>query len=188
MPWKRAAMSRLVENNPELRIAADAVVCSECELVGDVTIGPRTVVHTRARIAAEGGPIVIGQANLIEEQAEIVNRLPPGGAYSADRVMRIGNNNIFEVDCRSESPAVGDNNVFECKSRVGPETSVSHGCVVGARCCLENRETLPENTVVFGEQNRRRVQAERPPPQTLQLDFLKKVLPNYHYLAVTGKK
>ena len=181
-------MSRLVENNPQLRIAADAVVCSECELVGDVTIGPRSVVHTRARIVAEGGPIVLGSANLIEEQAQIINRLPPGESYSADRVMRIGSNNVFEVDSRCEALSVGDNNVLECKSQVGAETTVSSGCVVGAMCRLSNRETLPENTVVFGQENRRRVQAERPAPQALQLDFLKKVLPNYHYLAVTSNK
>ena len=65
---------------------------------------------------------------------------------------------------------------------------MSSGCVVGAMCRLSNRETLPENTVVFGRENQRRVQAERPAPQTLQLDFLKKVLPNYHYLAVTSNK
>lgn len=36
--------------------------------------GPRTVVHPKARIIAEAGPIVIGEGNLIEEQALIINR------------------------------------------------------------------------------------------------------------------
>lgn len=35
--------------------------------------GPRTVVHPKARIIAEAGPIVIGEGNLIEEQALIIN-------------------------------------------------------------------------------------------------------------------
>lgn len=38
------------------------------------SLGPRTVVHPKARIIAEAGPIVIGEGNLIEEQALIINR------------------------------------------------------------------------------------------------------------------
>lgn len=37
------------------------------------SLGPRTVVHPKARIIAEAGPIVIGEGNLIEEQALIIN-------------------------------------------------------------------------------------------------------------------
>lgn len=36
--------------------------------------GARTVVHPKARIIAEAGPIVIGEGNLIEEQVLIINR------------------------------------------------------------------------------------------------------------------
>lgn len=36
--------------------------------------GARTVVHPSARILAEGGPIVIGESNLIQEKALIRNR------------------------------------------------------------------------------------------------------------------
>uniref|UniRef100_A0AAQ5XEB0 Dynactin subunit 6 n=1 Tax=Amphiprion ocellaris TaxID=80972 RepID=A0AAQ5XEB0_AMPOC len=56
------------------KIAAGAVVCVESEIRGDVTIGARTVVHPKARIIAEAGPIIIGEGNLIEEQALIINR------------------------------------------------------------------------------------------------------------------
>lgn len=77
-------------------------MCVESEIRGDVTIGkapvppnpprpgvgvgagdgvtpgcssagPRTVIHPKARIIAEAGPIVIGEGNLIEEQALIIN-------------------------------------------------------------------------------------------------------------------
>uniref|UniRef100_A0A667Y4N5 Dynactin subunit 6 n=1 Tax=Myripristis murdjan TaxID=586833 RepID=A0A667Y4N5_9TELE len=59
-----------------VKIAAGAVVCVESEIRGDVTIGARTVVHPKARIIAEAGPIVIGEGNLIEEQALIINSIP----------------------------------------------------------------------------------------------------------------
>ncbi|XP_060237591.1 dynactin subunit 6 isoform X4 [Meriones unguiculatus] len=56
-----------------VKIAPGAVVCVESEIRGDVTIGPRTVIHPKARIIAEAGPIIIGEGNLIEEQALIIN-------------------------------------------------------------------------------------------------------------------
>ena len=36
--------------------------------------GAHTVIHPKARIVAEAGPIIIGDNNLIEEQVEIINR------------------------------------------------------------------------------------------------------------------
>ena len=81
-----------MSSKAKVTIAAGAVVCNECELKGEVTwtgqykccinnfqcvvntatsdvwqvtIGPRTVVHPKARILAEAGPIFIGEGNLI---------------------------------------------------------------------------------------------------------------------------
>lgn len=39
----------------------------------DIFLGSRTVIHPKARIIAEAGPIVIGESNLIEEQVQILN-------------------------------------------------------------------------------------------------------------------
>ena len=67
-----------------------AVVSSECDLQGDITVGTRTVIHPKARIIAEAGPIRIGESNLIEEQVEIINSTP-------NSVLVIGDFNVFEV-------------------------------------------------------------------------------------------
>jgi carbonic anhydrase/acetyltransferase-like protein (isoleucine patch superfamily) len=58
-----------------VKIAPGAMVCNECELRGDITIGSMTVIHPRASIIAEAGPIIIGECNIVEEQARIINRL-----------------------------------------------------------------------------------------------------------------
>lgn len=160
------------------------MVCNECELVGDITIGSKTVIHPKARIIAEGGPIIIGDSNLIEEQVQIINRKSadckqPG---SNQPVMTIGNYNVFEVAAYSESLHIGNYNVLEAKSKLGSSTQLTNGCIVGAMCELTSPEVIPENTVIHGQSCQRRVQSERPTPQTLQLDFLTKVLPNYHHL------
>lgn len=67
-----------------------AVVASECDIRGDITVGTRTVIHPKARIIADAGPIRIGESNLIEEQVEIINSVP-------NTILIIGDFNVFEV-------------------------------------------------------------------------------------------
>ncbi|XP_067106986.1 dynactin subunit 6-like [Osmerus mordax] len=174
-----------------VKIAAGAVVCVESEIKGDVTIGPRTVVHPKARIIAEAGPIIIGEGNLIEEQAVIINSYPenitPDTEGVEPKTMTIGINNVFEVGCTSQALKIGDNNVIESKAEVGRNVILTSGCIIGAFCPVNTCEVIPENTVIYGSGCMRRVQTERPQPQTLQLDFLMKILPNYHHLKKTVK-
>ena len=49
------------DSKSSVKISTGAVVCNECELKGDITIGARTVIHPKARIIAESGPIIIGK-------------------------------------------------------------------------------------------------------------------------------
>ncbi|TRY76270.1 hypothetical protein TCAL_12005 [Tigriopus californicus] len=181
-------------HSSEVSISPGAVVCKESILVGEITIGARTVVHPKAVIKALAGPILIGENNLIEDQARIVNGRDEGEAREASEkrdkqsVMIIGNHNVFEVDCHSTALKIGDNNVLESKCFVGRSTELTNGCIVGAGCQIDTEEVLPENTVIYGSQNHRRRQGDRPAPQTLQIDFLTKVLPNYHHLKKPTKK
>ncbi|XP_028657984.1 dynactin subunit 6 [Erpetoichthys calabaricus] len=174
-----------------VKIAPGAVVCVESEIRGEVTIGPRTVVHPKARILAEAGPIIIGEGNLIEEQAVIINSYPenitPDTEDILPKTMTIGTNNVFEVGCITQAMKIGDNNVIESKAEVGRNVILTSGCIIGAFCQVNTCEVIPENTVIYGSGCMRRVQTERPQPQTLQLDFLMKILPNYHHLKKTMK-
>uniref|UniRef100_A0A8C8CE79 Dynactin subunit 6 n=1 Tax=Oncorhynchus tshawytscha TaxID=74940 RepID=A0A8C8CE79_ONCTS len=167
-------------------IAAGAVVCVESEIRGDVTIGPRTVVHPKARIIAEAGPIIIGEGNLIEEQALIINSYPenimPDTEGVEPKTMTIGINNVFEVGC-----GILLLHVITMTADLGKNVILTSGCIVGACCQVNTCEVIPENTVIYGSNCMRRVQTERPQPQTLQLDFLMKILPNYHHMKKTVK-
>ncbi|KAB7505391.1 Dynactin subunit 6 [Armadillidium nasatum] len=146
-----------------VQVKPGAVVCCEAEYVGDITIGSRTVVHPKAKIIAEAGPIIMGEGNLIEEQALIINRIPEGCPGNEERILYIGNNNVFEVDSHCEARKIGDSNVLEAKSYVGPNVELTKGCVVGALCSLRCQEVIPENTVIYGDHHNRRTQIERPP-------------------------
>ncbi|KAK7871376.1 hypothetical protein R5R35_006081 [Gryllus longicercus] len=165
-----------------IKIMPGAMICNDCYLRGDITIGKNTIIHPHASIIAEAGPIIIGENNLIEEQCVIINRLPAGEHPISTPVLIIGDSNVFEVDCRSEAMKIGEDNVLESKSFVGRGVELTDGCIVGAGCRLTYPEIIPEKTVIFGSNCSRRQQSERPPPQTSQLDFLSKVLPHYHQL------
>eukprot|EP00088_Acartia_fossae_P032766 TRINITY_DN33511_c0_g1_i1.p1 TRINITY_DN33511_c0_g1~~TRINITY_DN33511_c0_g1_i1.p1 ORF type:complete len:185 (+),score=17.25 TRINITY_DN33511_c0_g1_i1:38-592(+) len=181
-----------MSNKSNVKIAPGAVVCNECELEGDITIGSKTVIHPKAKIIARAGPVIIGENNLIEEQCEIINaeeiENQPETDTSTKPVMIIGSYNVFEVGCEVRSLKIGDNNVMEAKSFLGRQTSLSNGCIVGAGCKLTTEETLEENIVVYGGDCRRRKAGDKPVPQQLQIDFLSKVLPNYHHLKKAPKK
>lgn len=164
---------------------AGAIVCEEkSNLKGDITISCGTVVHPSATIIAESGPIIIGENCIIEEYAKIIYRIPESHHLNSDKpsTLTIGPFNIFEVGCTVEALKIGENNVFECKSHVSSDVTVSNNCIIGAGCKLIGKHDLKENTVIYGKNCHQRETIGKQGPQILQLDFLKKVLPNYHHL------
>lgn len=46
----------------------------ESKLKGNITVGSMTVIHPKATIIAEAGPVLIGENNIVEEQALIIHR------------------------------------------------------------------------------------------------------------------
>ena len=82
---------------------------------------------------------------------------------------------------------IGDNNLLESKCRVGRQTELTNGCVVGTGCQIETEEVLPENMAIFAGNQRRQLK-DRPQSQALQIDYLAKTLHNYHHLKKATKK
>ncbi|XP_054006807.1 dynactin subunit 6 [Hylaeus anthracinus] len=182
-------MSSYTSRNMTLKISAGAVVCDESILKGDITIGPKTLIHPRASIIAEAGPIIIGEGNIIEEMATIINRLPPDAPKPTTvPVQIVGSYNVFEADSTCESFKVGDNNILESKAFVGRDVELTNGCVIGASCSVTEPEAIPENTIIYGSECQRREMYDKPYPQIGQLDFLLKFLPNYHHLRKPNMK
>lgn len=172
-----------------VKICHGALVCEDrVELVGDITIGSRTFIHPNVKIVAQAGPIFIGENNLIEEQTTIINKLQDGADGQNMKVMIIGDNNVFEVGSYSESLKIGDNNIIESKAKVGSDTTITTGCIIGARCELNTNEILTDNTIIFGSNNQRRVADEKPQSQMSQLEFISKSLPNFHKFKKSNLK
>ncbi|XP_043489165.1 dynactin subunit 6 [Polistes fuscatus] len=180
-------MSSSTGRRSNLKIASGAIVCDESILKGDITIGTGTIVHPRASILAEAGPIFIGEGNIIEEMATIANRSPHPESDMVP-VQIIGNFNVFEVDSICESNKVGDNNILETKAYISRDVELTNGCVIGSACSLVEPETISENTIIYGNRCQRRESNDKPFPQVGQLDYLRRILPSYHHLRKPNVK
>ncbi|KAJ3648736.1 hypothetical protein Zmor_020515 [Zophobas morio] len=172
-----------------IKILQGALVCEESKLRGDITIGTGTIIHPSATILAEAGPIIIGDCCLIEEQVKIIHRLPFDQQDKENTpVLIIGSHNVFEVDCHVEAPKIGNYNVFESKSFVGNKVTVTNGCIIGAGCKVTQEQILKENVIIYGHDCHMREGLDRPGLQTLQMETLSKMLPNYHHIRKPNKK
>jgi len=177
-----------------LQIGAGAIVCQEANLAGEITIGEGTVVHPKANIFAEAGPIIFGKNNIIEEQATIRNNWPEDASEEQKkvrRVMTIGDNNVFEVACLVEADKIGKCNVVESKTHLSRGSVVGDGCVIVAPYKLPPI-TLPDNTVIWSLQGKTRLvpnaQENHLATHSKHLDILWKTLPTFHHLKKSLKE
>lgn len=138
-------------------------------------------MHPKATIFAIAGPIVVGAGCIIEEGAIIVNR--------RKEVMRIGDDNLFEIGCRVECPSVGNYNTISTRARVHHTVRLSSYCVIGAGCLLvpTEDEVLDDYTVTYGPGAERRTWSGRGKVQEADLrrkhaEYLREMLPKFNRL------
>jgi len=165
-------------------IHTKAVVCQDVDLRGDITIGSGTVIHPKVTIFAITGPIVIGANNIIEEGVIIINR--------KKETMRIGDDNLFEIGCRVESPSVGSFNTISTRARVHYTVRLTSHCILnpGVLLLTSEEETLPEYTVVYGPNAEMRVWSGKGEIQELDLrrkhgEYLRETVPKFNRLRKT---
>jgi dynactin-6 len=59
-----------------------------------------------------------------------------------------------------EGSRIGNNNIVESRARIVGSTSVGNYCVIGSGCSTESNETIPDLTIIYGFQSKRRNQSE----------------------------
>ncbi|KAI9101954.1 trimeric LpxA-like protein [Phlyctochytrium arcticum] len=118
----------------------------------NVTFGEGNVVHPRCRIMSEGGgPIILGDRNIIEEGVTIVNR-------SAEALI-IGNMNLFSIYSQFEGKSVGNGCILEARAQVAQDCSVGDNCIIGVKCATGPGESIPPSTALYGNPISRRALA-----------------------------
>lgn len=122
--------------------------------------------------------------------------------------MRVGDDNLFEIGCRSsisftgtyfgffttqstgvESPSVGNFNTISTRARVHHTVRMGSYCVVGAGCLLvpTEDEVLDDYTVTYGPSAERRKWSGRGKVQEADLrrkhtEYLREMLPKFNRL------
>eukprot|EP00026_Physarum_polycephalum_P015094 Phypoly_transcript_15704.p1 GENE.Phypoly_transcript_15704~~Phypoly_transcript_15704.p1 ORF type:complete len:233 (+),score=49.95 Phypoly_transcript_15704:87-701(+) len=178
LPRHSPSVSSAASSSPVVR---RTIICQDANLVGSVSVGEGCILHPKCNILAEGGPIVIGENNIVEELVTIVNK--------SSSVLRIGSNNLFEVGAHIECKQVGNNNVIETKGVLGKDSVVGDGCTVCAGARLPEAAQLANGTVLYSPSLSYNV-PEAPDMHltlhTRHLEILYKTLPNFHHLKTTG--
>ena len=153
-------------------------------------------LYAHDHVNAEALPLIIGRSLFACRRKE---------------VMRIGDDNLFEIGCRAcvlptdcmshlisvhlsvyvgvESPSVGNFNTVSTRARVHHTVRISSYCVIGAGCLVvpTDDEVLDEYTVVYGPSAERRVWSGRGRVQEADLrrkhaEYLRETLPKFNRL------
>ncbi|KAI7823052.1 trimeric LpxA-like protein [Gamsiella multidivaricata] len=162
---------------PRLTISTKALVCQDNDLRGNITVGAGTVLHPQCKVWATGGSIIFGSGNIVEENAVIINRGPDA--------LIIGDNNVFEVGSVMEGAKMGNRNTLEVRSQVKSGTWLGDDCVIGTVCSTHEGEVLEDKTVIYGENNERRIYSGARTSQSIiharHLEYLMQTLPKFNH-------
>jgi len=120
--------------------AASACIWKECRLTGEIHIGEKTIIGPGCTITSYGGPIHIGNENVLTECVQISNR--------SDKPMVIGDCNIFETGARIEARKIGSYNMFAAKSHLQQESIIGNGCVIGPKMQVIKKKHVNDYTIM----------------------------------------
>lgn len=136
------------DSNSGLIFENGVTICENAVLQGEfeIKICSGSVLSPSCKVLSTVGPIVIGKDCILEDNVivENLNTQP----------MEIGKRNLFQVGSVVRCNKVGDFNIFEIKSSVGPNIkSIGSGCVVGTAVSLDGNSDvesdIKDSNVVF---------------------------------------
>lgn len=195
------------------------IIASDADLRGEISIGSGTVIHPKATILALQGPISIGANCIVEELAVIVNRTSQAikiGDSNLFQVgcrieaMTVGSNNVFEARCKVAcNVGIADSCTIGAGCSVFPQPISAQELAdlftdgqdqdkdeQPVEASEPNKadpapvqENLPDRTVVYGSNNKRRLWSGEGAGQLAalhakHLDYLRDAIPSAHKLKI----
>ncbi len=163
----------------------ETIICASAEIQGNVAFGEGTsprkpvgcIVHPHCNIIAEGGPIIIGNYNIIEERVTIINKgmTREKDGKADQKALYIGDYNLFEVGAIVDSSHIGCYNVLESKCTISSYhisiayvkkgSSVGNNCIVTVCSATTPAATIPDYSIVLENGN----VIQRPDPSEVHL-------------------
>lgn len=115
-----------------------------------LSIGHGAVVHHRVRLLATNGPIYIGEYTVVDDEAEIENKLPLD-AQGKPQTLHIGNATHIGARAVINSLSVGDGVLVRAYARLGIMSRIGDHCVIQAKARVTHDAVVPNGTMVSGE-------------------------------------
>lgn len=111
-------------------------------VIGDVTIGPETVVYQGSIIRGDFAKVKIGAKNVIQDNVMINT----AGGFKT----KIGDNNLFGFGCLAHGCTIGNNNVIGIKAVVMTGVKVGNDTLVGATAFVKMNSKVPDGQKWIG--------------------------------------
>eukprot|EP00833_Pecoramyces_ruminatium_P006349 jgi/Orpsp1_1/1180381/evm.model.c7180000073156.2 len=89
---------------------------------------------------------------LMVDQSELVHII----YLNRKEPLVIGDYNLFEVGTIIASSNIGNNCNFQPRAQAEPGSKVNDNCVIGPKCSIPQNIELPQNTVLYGANKRRK--------------------------------
>ncbi|MHA1783830.1 MAG: gamma carbonic anhydrase family protein, partial [Candidatus Helarchaeota archaeon] len=105
-------------------------------IIGDVTIGPETVVYHGSVIRGDFGKVKIGAKNVIQDNVMINT--------AEGFKTKIGDNNLFGFGCLVHGCTVGSNSVVGIGATLMTGVKVGNDCLVGAGAFVKMNSKVPD--------------------------------------------
>lgn len=135
---KKKEKEKTPEIDPSAWISENAII------IGDVTIGPETVVYQGAIIRGDFAKIKIGARNVIQD-AVLIN--------TADGFKtKIGDDNLFGFGCLFHGATCGDRNVIGIAATVMTGVKIGNDCLIGAKAFVKMNSKVDDGLKWIGEQ------------------------------------
>ena len=128
----------------EPKIDPSCWISENATIVGDVEIGPETVVYQGAIIRGDFGKVTIGAKNVIQD-AVLINTAE---GYKT----KIGDNNLFGFGCLCHGCTIGNNNVIGIKAICMTGVKVGNDTLVGATAFVKMNSVVPDGQKWVGEE------------------------------------
>ena len=124
------------------QIDESAWISEDAWIIGNVSIGPETVVYQGSIIRGDCAKVKIGAKNVIQD-CVMINT---AGGYGT----KIGDNNLLGFGCLVHGAAVGNNSVIGIKSTLMTGVKVGNDCLVGATAFVKMNEKVPDGQKWIG--------------------------------------
>jgi carbonic anhydrase/acetyltransferase-like protein (isoleucine patch superfamily) len=131
---------RLDDRLPD--VAADAWIAPDADVIGRVTLGPKSSVWFHAVLRGDQEPIEVGEGSNVQDFCML--HTDPGFPLRVGRNVTVGHHVVLH-GC-----TVGDESLVGIGAVILNGATVGANCLVGARSLITEGKAIPDGSVVMG--------------------------------------